>query len=281
MRPDRSGAECPVGGPVSRTRTPRSGNCANAWRIWKASSKGCGKRSPPAAPPWRLRARRSRSIPVRQTERSPKQQARALLRWSSTPAKGPGIRKCVGENACWHDWLPDLDADEVVSEALACDIRCREAERGRLPARPDHGRSVGAYPAQVPRPAPYQTLRSPPDADAPRRRLGPVLSSDRRRNRQPSQPAAALRLQRYRLSRAAAGPREGAVRPPSQTRPALTYRNQGPTPPAVLASQTPDPARALARGRARLPIRLRPMAAVRDAVWSGSVPNMPLRSFNG
>ena len=36
---------------------------------------------------------------------------------------GGGHQKRVGEEACRHDWLLDLDADEVVSEALAGEIR--------------------------------------------------------------------------------------------------------------------------------------------------------------
>lgn len=36
---------------------------------------------------------------------------------------GYGHQKRIGEDACRHDWLLDLDADEVVSEALALEIR--------------------------------------------------------------------------------------------------------------------------------------------------------------
>lgn len=36
---------------------------------------------------------------------------------------GGGHQKRVGEDACRHDWLLDLDADEVVSEDLAREIR--------------------------------------------------------------------------------------------------------------------------------------------------------------
>ena len=36
---------------------------------------------------------------------------------------GGGHQKRVGEDACRHDWLLDLDADEVVSEGLAREIR--------------------------------------------------------------------------------------------------------------------------------------------------------------
>ena len=36
---------------------------------------------------------------------------------------GSGHQKRVGEDACGHDWLLDLDADEVVTDALAEEIR--------------------------------------------------------------------------------------------------------------------------------------------------------------
>ncbi|MDE0174814.1 MAG: hypothetical protein OYH76_21890 [Defluviicoccus sp.] len=36
---------------------------------------------------------------------------------------GGGPQKRVGEDACGHDWLLDLDADEVVTNELAEDIR--------------------------------------------------------------------------------------------------------------------------------------------------------------
>ena len=36
---------------------------------------------------------------------------------------GSGNQKRVGEDACQHDWLLDLDADEVVTEGLAQEIR--------------------------------------------------------------------------------------------------------------------------------------------------------------
>lgn len=36
---------------------------------------------------------------------------------------GNGAQKRVGERACRHDWVLDLDADEVVSDALADEIR--------------------------------------------------------------------------------------------------------------------------------------------------------------
>ena len=36
---------------------------------------------------------------------------------------GYGHQKRVGENACRHDWLLDIDADEVISEELAEEIR--------------------------------------------------------------------------------------------------------------------------------------------------------------
>ena len=39
------------------------------------------------------------------------------------PWLGGGHQKRVGEDACRHDWLLDLDADEVVSEDLAREIR--------------------------------------------------------------------------------------------------------------------------------------------------------------
>jgi glycosyltransferase involved in cell wall biosynthesis len=36
---------------------------------------------------------------------------------------GAGMQKRVGEDACRHDWVLDLDADEIVSEELANEIR--------------------------------------------------------------------------------------------------------------------------------------------------------------
>lgn len=36
---------------------------------------------------------------------------------------GNGRQKRVGEDACRHDWLLDLDADEIVTPALAAEIR--------------------------------------------------------------------------------------------------------------------------------------------------------------
>ncbi len=39
------------------------------------------------------------------------------------PWLGGGHQKRVGEDACRHDWLLDIDADEVVSEDLAREIR--------------------------------------------------------------------------------------------------------------------------------------------------------------
>ena len=39
------------------------------------------------------------------------------------PWLGNGLQKRVGEDACSHDWLLDLDADEVVTPALAASIK--------------------------------------------------------------------------------------------------------------------------------------------------------------
>jgi len=39
------------------------------------------------------------------------------------PWLGNGAQKRVGEDACKHDWLLDLDADEVLSDALIAEIR--------------------------------------------------------------------------------------------------------------------------------------------------------------
>ncbi len=39
------------------------------------------------------------------------------------PWLGGGHQKRIGEDACRHDWLLDLDADEIVSEELAREIR--------------------------------------------------------------------------------------------------------------------------------------------------------------
>ncbi len=39
------------------------------------------------------------------------------------PWLGNGAQKRVGENACKHDWLLDLDADEVLSNALTAEIK--------------------------------------------------------------------------------------------------------------------------------------------------------------
>lgn len=41
---------------------------------------------------------------------------------------GNGFQKRVGEEACRHDWLLDLDADEIVSDRLAAEIRALFAE---------------------------------------------------------------------------------------------------------------------------------------------------------
>jgi len=44
------------------------------------------------------------------------------------PWLGNGQQKRVGEDACAHDWLLDLDADEVLSEELIAEIRERFAQ---------------------------------------------------------------------------------------------------------------------------------------------------------
>jgi len=41
----------------------------------------------------------------------------------SVPWRGNGGQKRAGEELCRHDWLLDLDADEIVSDALAAEIR--------------------------------------------------------------------------------------------------------------------------------------------------------------
>ena len=43
------------------------------------------------------------------------------------PWLGGGHQKRVGEDACRHDWLLDVDADEIVSEELAREVRARFA----------------------------------------------------------------------------------------------------------------------------------------------------------
>ena len=43
---------------------------------------------------------------------------------------GGGHQKRVGEDACRHDWLLDLDADEIVSEELAQEVRALFAGDG-------------------------------------------------------------------------------------------------------------------------------------------------------
>jgi glycosyltransferase involved in cell wall biosynthesis len=48
--------------------------------------------------------------------------------------QGNGAQKRIAEDACGHDWLLDLDADEVVSEALAGEISALFA-RGEPSAR--------------------------------------------------------------------------------------------------------------------------------------------------
>ncbi len=48
---------------------------------------------------------------------------RAGARVVAQPWLGSGHQKRVGEDACRHDWLLDLDADEVVTEELAREIR--------------------------------------------------------------------------------------------------------------------------------------------------------------
>ena len=44
------------------------------------------------------------------------------------PWLGNGLQKRVGEDACNHDWLLDLDADEVVTPELAASIKALFAE---------------------------------------------------------------------------------------------------------------------------------------------------------
>ena len=51
------------------------------------------------------------------------------------PWLGGGKQKRLGEDACMHDWLLDLDADEIVTPELADEIRRIVRER-RPPERP-------------------------------------------------------------------------------------------------------------------------------------------------
>lgn len=46
------------------------------------------------------------------------------------PWLGSGFQKRAAEDLCRHDWLLDIDADEVVTEALAGEIRALFAEGG-------------------------------------------------------------------------------------------------------------------------------------------------------
>jgi glycosyltransferase involved in cell wall biosynthesis len=50
------------------------------------------------------------------------------------PWRGWGRQKRIGEDACTHDWVLDLDADEIVSEALAAEIQDLFAQ-GEPPSR--------------------------------------------------------------------------------------------------------------------------------------------------
>jgi glycosyltransferase involved in cell wall biosynthesis len=55
------------------------------------------------------------------------------------PWLGNGAQKRVGEDACRHDWLLDLDADEVLTDALIAEIR-------RLFARDDIAQAAFSLP---------------------------------------------------------------------------------------------------------------------------------------
>ncbi len=48
------------------------------------------------------------------------------------PWLGNGFQKRIGEEACRHDWILDLDADEIVTDELASEIRAL-FENGRKP----------------------------------------------------------------------------------------------------------------------------------------------------
>lgn len=61
------------------------------------------------------------------TDGTPERAEAAGARLLRQPWLGNGAQKRVGEAACRHDWLLDLDADEVVTPALAAEIRSRFA----------------------------------------------------------------------------------------------------------------------------------------------------------
>lgn len=60
------------------------------------------------------------------------EQAGARVFFNAWP--GNGLQKRVGEEACRHDWLLDLDADEIVTPALAAEIAALFA-KGEPPAK--------------------------------------------------------------------------------------------------------------------------------------------------
>jgi glycosyltransferase involved in cell wall biosynthesis len=64
----------------------------------------------------------------------------------AVPWRGNGSQKRAAEDLCEHDWLLDLDADEVVTEALASSIRTLFAGGGE-PESPVYGlRQIHAVP---------------------------------------------------------------------------------------------------------------------------------------
>jgi len=57
------------------------------------------------------------------TDGTPELAAAAGARVIHNDWPGNGFQKRIGEEACQYDWLLDIDGDEVITEALAADIR--------------------------------------------------------------------------------------------------------------------------------------------------------------
>lgn len=62
------------------------------------------------------------------TDGTPEIAAAAGARVLAQPWLGNGCQKRAGEDACRHDWLLDLDADEIVTPDLAAEIRALFAD---------------------------------------------------------------------------------------------------------------------------------------------------------